>query len=241
MTKYYETTKYIVALGLTLFFSVCTQAGSWYGDITYTGSDGDLPSSPVFDADNSDTGWQLSAGYKVNKHFALEVGYVDYGEQTIDFQQPDLAAFANAFNPFAVTGNPPPAIIGLSRSFTGFASLQKLTTETSGIRLATVGELPLNRLFDFNLHAGALVPRYKTTQTATVFDIQNGLPASLDTQSITEVSNEPELFFGLGMHWNMTPTVGVKFFWEKIIDLGDENSAQQDLDTYNLALRYNFN
>jgi len=39
--------------------------------------------SSVTSADDSDTGWKVFLGYRANKNFAFEAGYVDLGEATI--------------------------------------------------------------------------------------------------------------------------------------------------------------
>lgn len=226
-----------------LLLSHVVAAGSWYGDITYTGSDGNLPESPVTKVDNSDTGWQISAGYDVNEHFAIEFGYVDFGSQDLRLVGPSVSGptISPTLNPFT------PALGGplIATPVVGIAStppeVPGFTTETRGIRLASIGKLSIAASVDLDFQAGALIPRYKTTQQFYTYDVQpGGILVNPRLNSRTEISNEPEIFVGMGIHWSVNSTMGVKLFWEKMNDLGNENTFEQDIDTYNLALRYQF-
>jgi hypothetical protein len=228
--------------GLTaLLLSPAALAGSWYGDITYTGSDGNLPDSAIAKVDNSDTGWQLSAGYDVNQYFAVEVGYVDFGKQSSRLNGALIAVSPGlrGFNPFSLPVNFP---LGATQATVLPApALPGFTAETTGIRLASIGKLSLSPSVNLNFQAGALVPRYKTTQQFFSYDFQvGGMISNLRLQNRTEGSNEPEVFLGMGVHWAVNLTVGIKVFWEKLNDLGNESTIEQDVDTYNLTLRYQF-
>jgi len=204
-----------------------------------------LPKTTFTDVDNSDSGWQITVGYDVNPHLALEMSYVDYGQQNVNLDPPALIAnpFSTTLPPGQISQQPPNlpvAFIGV-----GVPALQArgFTTETTGLRLATIGNIPLNQLLRIHVQGGALVPRYKMTETRLVPDLSGGIPSSyipVRSEQHTDVSNEAEIFLGLGVYWNVSPSFGAKLFWEKIKDLGDENTIEQDLDTYNLSLRYKF-
>ena len=235
---------------LALLLSQYSAAGNWYGDLTYTDSQGGLPNPPyATDVDNSDSGWQITSGYDVNDHFALEFGFVDYGKQS---QRTPIFTIAGVSPSPSTLPNVP--LVPFSTRVVGIAAIplsngqfprQGIVTETKGLRFASIGKLPLNASFDLNFQAGALIPRYKTTEEFLVPDFAaasgstpNFIPSRIDSH--TEVSNEPEIFVGLGVHWRMNPAIGVKLFWEKINNLGNEDTFEQDIDTYNLALRYQF-
>ena len=235
--------KYRGFVGLLLLLSQVSIAGTWYGDVTYSSSDGDIPSSPITKVDNSDSGWQLAAGYDVNKHFAVEFGYVDYGQQSVEIDSGFLAVSAGtpgSINP--ILSNLPTMLVnGQPINFSGtttaivIPNAQGFATETTAVRFAGIGKFPLLTSIDLDFQAGALVPRYKTTRQ--VFTL--GFPAG-GMETRTDISNEPEFFVGLGLHWRMNPAMGLKVFWEKLNDLGNEDTFIQDIDTYNLALRYQF-
>ncbi len=237
---------------LVLLIAQVGMAGEWYGDLTYTNSDGDLPNTPFNKVNNNDTGWQISAGYEVNRHLSLEMGYVDFGQQNIQLEPSSLVLNSNNtnsdtyFNPFSsqhfvvdsnrnLVTNPTPS------SSTTAPITPTLNAETSGLRLASIGTVSLTSAIALNIQAGALVPRYKVTRQSTSFDlgVDGSIFNSVTTQQ-SETSYEPELFVGMGLHWKVNTTMGVKVFWEKINDLGNEDTFEQDIDTYNLALRYQF-
>ena len=201
-----------------LVFCSNLNAGTWYGDLTYTGAEGQIKESVRADTQQQESGWQLSAGYDVNQHFAVEFGYIDLGQQSLQLSK-DV-------------------------NFSGTDLSQQnndMVAETKGLRFASIGKLPISSDVAIDFQAGALLPRYKTTQQSSL-NTQNVSNPSLTAsgESQTFVSTDPELFVGLGIHWRMNPGMGVKVFWEKMNDLGNDQTIKQDINTYNLALRYQF-
>lgn len=252
-----------VFLYTSLLFSNFVFAGPWYGEISYTGANGGMANVAGFSVDNTDDGWQLSAGYEVSQHFGLEVSYFNLGEQKLE-RLPQAGIFVTSssgfFNPFSTqffTGtvgssdafianqNTRPTAVNLvSASLPG--STTSLTFDTRGLRLAGVGKLPISKMFSLNLQAGAIIPRYETTLRRKILvGITSGgsgnqfIPIYQNVKTI-EKSNDPELFAGLGLTWNITKVIGLELSWEKFLDVGDENTFEQDIDTYNLAIQYHF-
>lgn len=247
----------------SLLFSNFVLASPWYGEISYTGTNGSMTNVNGFSVDNTDDGWQLSTGYEVNQYFGLEVSYFNLGEQKVE-REPQGNIFLNSngglFNPFttqyflvppssgdAFIVNPsisPSAVSLVSARLPG--STTSLTFDTRGLRLAGIGKLPISNMFSLNLQVGAIIPRYETTLRRDVLiGFSSGgsgnqiVPIYQNVKSI-EKSNDPELFAGLGLTWKATEVIGVELSWEKFLDIGDENTFEQDIDTYNLAIQYHF-
>lgn len=218
-------------------------AGPWYMDATYSRSKGDMPDTPVRPAKNRDDGWQLTGGYQFSPYLSFEFSYVDLGEQTsglngapLGITNPDIDPdnFGTWYNPFTTSTGQTAAA--------GFiaAPAPSTTIETRGIRLAAVGGLPLGDIFSLNLQGGVLVPEYQVTRNSFVLQPTGDGPYQVVATSNTEESNDPEIFLGLGTTAQLTDTIGLKLFWEKYLDMGNKDTFEQDLDTYNLALRFSF-
>ncbi len=246
----------------TLLFSNFTLASPWYGEVSYTGSNGSIGNFTGFDVDNTDDGWQLSFGYEVNNYFAVELGYFNLGEQKVE-RGPVMDAFIGTgtpifFNPFSsqffpippsTPGSQPRSIfdpVAVNLVSTNLpSSTTSLTFDTRGLRFAGVGKLPLSDWFSLNFQAGALITRYETTlrRSVVVGLTTNGsgsFTTIFENRKTTEKSIDPELFAGMGVTWRITSALGVELSWEKFLDVGDEDTFEQDIDTYNLAFQYHF-
>ena len=98
--------------------------------------------------DDSDTGWKLFAGYRADRHFALEGAYVKLGE------------FGARHNVTA------PAAGSLRRDF-----------KASGWTFDAVGILPFSDRWSGFLKAGAFFSRVESSATTTGFGLPPGVPA----------------------------------------------------------------
>jgi len=125
-------------------------------------------------------------------------------------------------------------------------STTSLTFDTRGLRLAGIGKLPISKMFSLNLQVGAIIPRYQTTlRRQLLVGITSGGSGSplipiYSNVKTTETSHDPELFAGLGLTWKITQVISLELSWEKFLDVGDENTFEQDIDTYNIAIQYHF-
>ena len=57
---------------------------------------------------------------------------------------------------------------------------------------------------------------------------------------VTNTSRELEFFGGIGMQFSFNDSISTKLFWERIFNLGDDRTLEQDMDSYNLSLILNF-
>ncbi|GAB1260019.1 hypothetical protein NBRC116495_07260 [Aurantivibrio plasticivorans] len=241
----------------------------WYMDVTYSlnqgGLEGDGDSFGVItqlEVDNSSSGYQITGGFSFNQYLDLEFGFVDFGKQSVSVNQSlDLVGIFNPFTPVLagseVTGPGSFVDPDLSTSPTGIFALSSplsanpplnpilgsnLKTEVIGIRLAAVGKVPITKWFEISLQAGALISEYKVTTNNYTYVLQEGPCCFFDEVLVkeTETSHDPELFMGLGLTWNISRSISTKLFWEKYLDFGEGDYLEQDLDSYNLSLRYRF-
>jgi hypothetical protein len=238
-----------------LFASVCL-AGPWYGELGYLRSEGGLPddtdqASIGFDTDNRDSGWKLTGGYELNRYVALEFGYADYGEQTLqayhrgpgvsaepDFTPPEFGTCGCWFNPFNrdVAGVVPSPYFAVP---VPIAPDTEIETSLHTIPLTVIGQLEFNDWLALTLQGGALLSRYEYTTKTPAFRLVDG-QAVHDVRKETETSSEAELVAGLGLLFSLDERFAVKLSWEKILDAGDEDTLEQNIDAYSLALRYRF-
>jgi OOP family OmpA-OmpF porin len=98
---------FAAVLALALFAAPAALAGNFYvgGAVGQTSTDIDDPGIDGIDVDDSDTGFKVFGGYSFMKHFAVEGGYVDVGETSIETTVPfqsEVSAEADGFTVGAV-------------------------------------------------------------------------------------------------------------------------------------------
>jgi hypothetical protein len=226
--------------------------------------------SPIFqiDEDDEDSGWQLVFGYQYNRYFSLELGWADYGKHSAKLT-PDFSRLSGTIIQSPRPNSPPPGITGGFgfASYVGYRSLPtdgyvffdspfpgpdfvvgappllELQTETKGLRLAANAALPLGERFTISMQAGFMFSQYETTfiSANTRIDFSTNPPSVIYVPVIyTQKSQDGELFGGLGVKYDINQKIGMKLFWERILDLGDNETLEQDMDVYSLALIYSF-
>lgn len=232
-----------------LLLSAYSVAGDWYTSLGYTRSVGDsLPDRPGFNVhnDTQDDGWQLNGGYQYNRNFALEVGVVDYGEQVYTLDIVPSAAVPTLTNPFLFPGGSPyigirgtsPPVAGIAFVAPGPPPYAEITTKTQGVRMMASGVLPLTENLSASAQGGLFFSRYEM-QTSS-YSVVGSLFAS-PTYVVTnnnQTSRDAEFFAGLGLQYDINSSMGVVLRWERILNLGNNATLEQDLDTYNLMFVY---
>lgn len=93
---------FAAVLALALFAAPAALAGSFYvgGAVGQSTTDIDDGGASGIDIDDTDTGFKVFGGYSFMKHFAVEGGYVDVGETTVETTVPfqsEVSAEANGF------------------------------------------------------------------------------------------------------------------------------------------------
>ena len=236
---------------LTLL-STTTLAGDWYASLGYTRSVGDsLPDSPGFNIENNTKGdgWQLNGGYQYSKNFALEFGLVDYGEQVYTLSIFPSFAVPVFTNPFVLPPNSPypsgPGFVGRAPypvagvvAFGSTPPYAEITTRTQGVRIMASGILPMSEMFSLSAQGGVLLSRYEMqADSYNVVGSLFGAPTYVVTSN-DHTSRDAEFFAGLGLQFDINAALGVALRWERILNLGDNATLEQDLDTYNLMFIY---
>jgi hypothetical protein len=251
--------KKLLGLGIGLaglLLSTICAAGQWYGELSYLRSDGSLPNDSDqafigFDTDNRDSGWKLMGGYELNRYFSIEAGYADFGTQSLqsNFVGPVLAGNPSIspspgtfFDPFRFATQPTLGFAMPAFMFAGPMPLPpgaEVETSLEAVPLSAIGQLPVNGWLALTLQAGAMLSRYEITTETRILRIVDGelVPETLRE---SDTSREAELFAGLGFLFSVGERIAIELAWEKILDAGAGDALEQDIDTYNLGLRYRF-
>ncbi len=91
------------ALFAAAFIATAAHAQGFYvgahiGQMTAKGSCDDFSGLPGVSCDDSDTAWKVLAGYQVNRNFAAELGYIDFGKVQASGPGGTASAEATAFD-----------------------------------------------------------------------------------------------------------------------------------------------
>lgn len=155
--------------------------------------------------DHRDSAGHIALGYRVNPNIGIEVGYADYGTTRFD------SAFVAQRSGTLLE----PGAMGVSR-------------KVRGVGVDLVASIPvLDRLVILArggwMHAEAEA-RVTTSLEATVVDGpffsdgQGGLTRS-------HKSRGGSARVGAGVEWSVARSLGVRLEWERVLDVGDEFSA----------------
>jgi len=98
---------FATVLAVALFAAPAALAGSFYvgGAVGQSSADVQDPGVAGVDVDDSDTGFKVFGGYSFMRHFAVEGGYVDVGETSVETTIPvptSISAQADGFTVEAV-------------------------------------------------------------------------------------------------------------------------------------------
>ena len=171
--------------------------GAWYAGIGI----GDVSASyeiPNFDdgsisegvADNSDSSWKIFGGYKINRHFAIEVGFADLHNDT-----DKKTTFSGVSN----------------GSGSRYVSLPDGTvsvdiTDITSYFVAAIGSLPLTSRFDLSAKAGAVF--WGARQT------------TIDLDQRSHTLNGTDALIGLGMEYRFDNGIGIRGEVERYFNMG---------------------
>jgi OmpA-OmpF porin, OOP family len=158
--------------------------------------------------DDSDIGWGLQIGYRFNRYFAGEIGYVDLGEASYEAD-------------IDVT------VVGAT-----FPVEASVRFASAGPIAAAVGMLPVNDRFDIHAKAGLY---FADTQVRTrVRDL------AFDENLFHEElgAGEQEFFAGVGASWNINDSYSLRFEYQRFLDLGDDDSGEEDVDLLAVSMLF---
>lgn len=179
------------------------------GDVTTITLASREPSS----LDDSPDAWGLEVGYRFNKYFGAEVGYVRLGEVQYDFDGSIDYTDSIGTENFDISGA------------YRFAS--------AGPTAAAVGFLPLNKYIEFHGKAGIyLADSRQTVRLTDVESKQNFYHERVD-------SSQTELFAGIGATWNATESLAVRLEYQRFFNVGDdEKTVEENIDVISLGVLF---
>jgi OOP family OmpA-OmpF porin len=169
--------------------------------------------------------WGALLGYRLNKWFAAEVGYVNLGEVKYDF----TGVIDYMFVPDDVAQSPQrynlPYDVGYRFS-------------SAGPTVAAVGLLPLGRYFELHAKGGIYLADSRQTVrgrdmgSRDIMEDQNFFHSRVD-------ASQTEFFAGIGATWNATENLAVRLEYQRFFDVGDdEKNYEQDIDVINIGVLF---
>ncbi len=158
--------------------------------------------------DDSDIGWGLEIGYRFNRYIAAEVGYVDLGEVGYE------------------------ATLTVTEVGAAFPVEASVRLQSAGPFAAAVGMFPVNERFDIHAKAGLYFAdtRVRTRARDVDFD-ENIFHEEID-------SGEQEAFAAVGGSWNINDSYSLRFEYQRFLDVGDDESGEEDVDLLAVSLLF---
>jgi hypothetical protein len=190
--------------------------------------------------DDTDTGFSLAFGYRINPYIGVEFSFADFGDYTLSEY-----GGTTVTKPGVITPNTRPAY-GLVNAQAG----------SKGYTLAAIGSLPMGNFEVFGKVGGIYA---QTTLDLQLFS------TSIDTAAVTpplaptaclsgctwafpgagwgSVSAETtELLYAVGAGYTFAEVLFVKLEWTRVPNLGDEDKTlEADVDHISLGFQYRFN
>lgn len=173
--------------------------------------------------DDSVSVWGLQLGYRFNKFFATELGYVNLGEAS--YRLPLAVDYTDTtFNSSGVVTNVDAGTILAERS-------SKLSS--AGPTLSALGLFPLGERFEFHARGGIYFA--DTRLTGRIRDVEtadNLIHRRVD-------ASETELFAGIGGAWIINENFTLRAEYQKFLDVGhEEKTGESDIDVLNLSVLF---
>lgn len=230
----------LAGLGLIWGSSVQAQETGWYfglsGGLTTTGlsrSDIDrqvvnglaaelaaedlilTAASVSSDLDDSDKGWSIDIGYRINRYVAVEVGYVDLGEFLYEASM-------------LLTVDDGPG--GLPAAQFDFDADQRM--QVNGPFASVLGMFPISDAFDVHVRGGLL---FADTRARARSIVEND-PVSF--VSFQAKDSSKEFFAGIGASWNINQSYALRLEYQKFLDVGDVATGEGDIDFVNVSILF---
>lgn len=208
--RFIRTTLMAVLAGISSSLAAQPVNPGWYIGASAGLADYKLPPDIVLGSDAHDGSYQFFAGYRFNRHVAVEGGYVDLGEAS------------------RVLGWPP-GIVGICviSAISPCNGNRRETTDATAYKLAAIGTIPITDRFGVFGKLG--IARVEVTRVVSQYVSQY----SRDTRT--------RPFYGVGVRYNLTPSVGLRAEWEKFNSVYDVSSALRvDVQAYSVGVEFQF-
>ena len=163
-------------------------------------------------ADETDVGWNVSLGYRVNKYLAAELAYVDSGEASlVEHYRPAL-------------GTPPISVSELTRSY---------SVTSRGPALSLLGSWPLSAKWELFVRGGVLFAEQEVearTRSVGALVIAPQIDRSFSDQVVT---------VGAGVQWAFLPRWTARLEYQRTDDLqANEIMGESRIDQAALSVLF---
>lgn len=163
--------------------------------------------------DKSSTGWRVLGGYQFNENWALEGGYLDWGETNGNFIFTAPLALAGT----QITSN----------------------AKADGVFADAIGIIPLSSQFGLMGRIGAAYTTLKASATTSNAAVNAALVAS--GFDFTPEHSEWNGRIGIGGQYNFSKSVGMRIEWERTFAVGDKDkTGEADIDYVSMGIRAKF-
>lgn len=174
---------------------------------------GVVPDAAFVDSelDDSDKGWGVHIGYRINRYVAAEVGYMNLGE----FNYANQVQLQVMGTPFI------------------FNSDARLIAQ-GGPFASVLGMFPITERFDVHLRGGLLLSdtRFRVRSVAVEPDV----PESFNSFEVDD--SDKDFFAGLGATWNINDSYSLRVEYQRFLDVGGDSVGEQDIDLISAALLF---
>jgi hypothetical protein len=188
--------------------------------------------------DDTDTGFSLTFGYRVNPYIGVEFGFADLG----DF----------AFDEYGQVTVTKPPVTPITRPALGDLSIKG---GGKGYTLAAVGSLPLGN-FELFGKAGAIYAQSTIDTLLNSASIDTAPPITIPgacspapsctwafpgAGQTSESAETTEMLYAVGAGYTFAEVFFVKLEWMRIPNLGDEDkTGETDVDNISIGFQYRF-
>ena len=179
-----------------------------------------IPLNPIFggaadreiSADEIDVGWNFALGYRVNKYFAAELGYVDAGEASLTERYPAPPSTS-------------PIRSDLTRSY---------RVHSRGPAVSLLGSLPLNAQWQVFARGGVLFAEQEIESRTSLA----GGAAPVNIRTDRDYSDEV-VSLGAGVQWAFLPRWTARLEYQRTDDLKQNDiMGESRLDQASLSVLF---
>ncbi|HEY0940364.1 MAG TPA: outer membrane beta-barrel protein [Steroidobacter sp.] len=172
-----------------------------------------IPMQPTeVTADQSDVGWNVALGYRVNKYLAAELSYVNAGEASLAER---YSAVADA--PISV-----PDV------------LSTYTVRSTGPAVSVLGSLPLSEQWQVFLRGGVFFAKQEV-ETRMIVDS----PTAINRRPIERDYSDEVFSIGAGIEWAFLPRWAARLEYQRSDDLqSNDIMGESRLDQATLSVLF---
>lgn len=163
--------------------------------------------------DDTDVGWSVSLGYRINKYLAAEVAYADFGE----------ASLTERYEFDTLPGVP--VVPQMTRSY---------TVSTQGPALSVLGSLPLGSAWEVFLRGGVLFADQEVKTRITIIN-----PRSTSNGGTAGDFSDEVVTLGAGVQWSFLPRWTARLEYQRTDDLQpNELMGESSLEQASLSVLF---